>query len=400
MNCSAQSIPRARAHRASLVPPHTSLVAGPGLQPRPPKPWKRRPKSPKGQLFADLNALYRRNINRRATREGDVGQKTRRERRVVIEAALRELHRRGLELRRLKNLRAKHVRVVLLSWRERGLLPSTVSSYISHLRVFCDWLGKPQLIAMIDDYLATNPDIARRRLVADRDRSELGAGVAFEDIFTKALALDERYACTLLLMKVFGLRILEALLLRPHLVEGAKGEVRILWGTKGGRPRVLPTGMENPQRRALAWARTFAHHRAASMVPPSYTLQRWRRHCYYLNEKMGFTRADLGATPHSLRHGASCDLYQILAGAPAAVRGGTLSQADPEADRAVRKVVAEFLGHSRPHITSAYVGGVVRSSKRSKEKREIIDSSPQLGEAGPSTLGTDRTPVSDEDTPQ
>lgn len=390
---------RAGCSTRGIVPPElTPRRETP--RPRPPKPCNGRHKSPRGQLFADLNAFHRRFINRRATRDGEVGQKTRRERRVVIEAAMRELHRHGLELRRLKNLRAKHVRAVLQCWRERGLLPSTLSTYISHLRVFCDRLDKPQFVALIDDYLAANPHIARRRLVTDRDRSERGAGVVFEELFTQALALDERYACILLLVKLFGLRLLEALLLRPHLVEGPNGEVRILWGTKGGRPRVLPTIMEDVQRRALAWAQTFAQHRADSMVPPNYTLQRWRRRVYYFNEKMGFTKAQLGATPHSLRHGAACDLYEILAGVPACVRGGTLSQDDPQADRAARNVVAEFAGHSRIHITSAYLGGMGRFSNPAEVSGESVDSEDHPRETAALTLDTDSTPVSDDDKSQ
>ena len=35
-----------------------------------------------------------------------------------------------------------------------------------------------------------------------------------------------------------------------------------------------------------------------------------------------------------------------------------MSQTDPDLDRAVRTVVAEELGHSRPSIVSAYIGGV------------------------------------------
>lgn len=381
-----------------------------GLRHRPPKPCQGRPASPKGQLFTDLNAIYRRHINRRATREGEVGEKTRRERRVVIEAALRNLHRDGLKLRRLRNFRAKHVRAVIRAWRERDLLPSTLSSYISHLRVFCTWLGKTQYVELIDDYLAANPHIARRRLVTDRDRSERGAGVAFEDVFTQALALDERYACTLLLMKVFGLRIREALLLRPHLVEGPNGEVKIFWGTKGGRPRVLPIVMNDVQRRVLQWARTFAQHRADSMIPPNYSLERWRRRCYYLNQKIGLTKRQLGVTPHSLRHGAASDLYEILAGVPSAVRGGTLSVDDPEGDRAVRQIVAEFAGHSRRHITSAYLGGLLRVRERRKEDSEAVgaptppseSSTPQVGPGAVSStvsqLDAD-TPQDDDKTP-
>ncbi len=65
-----------------------------------------RRRGPLGQLYCDLNELYREHLPRRALRGGEVGMKTRRERRVVIDRALRDLHRRaGRKLHRLKNLR-------------------------------------------------------------------------------------------------------------------------------------------------------------------------------------------------------------------------------------------------------------------------------------------------------
>lgn len=315
-------------------------------------------RSPLGQLFAELNELYRVHLARRALRGGDVGMKTRRERRVVIERALRDLHASGLELRRLKNLRAKHVRQILKDWRARSLQASTLSSYISHLRTLCAWLEKPQLIVLLDAYVAAEPEIVRRRTVTDVDRSEKAAGLTVREILDRALARDARFAAQLALIGAFALRAKEAWLFRPHLAIAEDGSLQVLWGTKGGRPRLLQITLTREHHAVLDWARTFAQTRSESMIPREWSLKRWRRHFYFLCEQIGLTRRALAVTPHSLRHGVLLDLYEWLTGVPAPARGGTLARDDPHADRAAREIIAAHAGHAERHISSAYLGGV------------------------------------------
>lgn len=315
-------------------------------------------RSPLGQLYTELNALYRVHLARRALRGGEVGMKTRRERRVVIERALRDLHASGFELRRLKNLRAKHIRQILTDWRARSLKASTLSSYISHLRTLCAWLEKPQLIELLDDYVAAEPEIVRRRTVSDFDRSEKAAGLSVREILDRARLIEDRFAAQLALIGAFGLRSKEAWLFRPHLALAPDGSVQVLWGTKGGRPRVLPLTLTAEHHAVLEWARTFAQTRSESMIPRGWSVQRWRRHYYGLCERIGLTRKELAVTPHSLRHGFLLDLYEWLTGVAAPARGGTLAQEDPHADRAARELVSVVAGHAELHIASAYLGGI------------------------------------------
>lgn len=284
--------------------------------------------------------------------------KTRRERRIVIESALRELHAGGMKLRRLKNFRAKHVRYIIRAWQARSLRPSTLSTYISHLRTLCLWLDKPQLVSLIDDYVAAQPDIVRRRTVAQEDRSERGLKVSVREVMQAALALDPRFAAQLALIIAFGLRSEEAWLFRPHLALRSDGSLQVLWGTKGGRPRILPLALAQAHLAVLAWAGTFAQTRSESMIPRGWTVQRWRRRYYRLCAKIGLTRGQRGVTPHSFRHGVLLDLYEWLTGVPAAARGGTLARDNPAADRAAREIVSAVAGHAEIHITSTYLGGL------------------------------------------
>jgi len=316
----------------------------------------RQRRGPLGDLFADLNELYREHLPRRALRGGEVGMKTRRERRVVLERSLRDLHRRGFKLHRLKNLRWKHVLAMIEEWQARSLQPSTLSGYVSHLRTFCGWLGKPQLIEMIDHYIDAHPALVRRRTVTDIDRSERAAHLDVRDMLERAKSREERFAAILALMIEFGLRSLEAMLFRPHLAL-RDGVIHVLWGTKGGRPRTLQIVLTERHHAVLRWAQSFARTRSDSMIPTGWTVQRYRRRFYDLCRQIGLTRR-AGVTPHAFRHGCHLDLYEWLTGHPAAARGGTLAQTDPAADRAARQLVAFNAGHADVYVSSAYLGGM------------------------------------------
>ena len=308
------------------------------------------------QLRRELNELYRENLSRRATRGGQVGRKTERERRTVIEPALEALHASGFKLRSIWNLRGKHVRQIIASWRARGLAASTLSSYVSILRTLCRWLHKRQLLDLIDEIVAAEPQMVRRRTVTDTDRSQQGKGIPVEEILDRALAADDRFACCLALIVAFGLRAAEAWLFRPHLALQPDGGVHIDWGTKGGRPRGLRQPLTDKHRELIVWAQSFAQTKAESMIPRGYTVQRWRRRFYSLCVRIGLTRRGLGVPAHALRHGALLDLYEWLTGHPAPARGGRLAQLDPHLDRAARGIVAAHAGHADVYITSHYLG--------------------------------------------
>src|SRR5690348_13286482 len=68
-------------------------------------------------LWSSLNSLYRSHIGFRSATSGRVGEKTKAERRIVLERALRDLVKSGMKLRRIGNLKEKHVRRVLDIWR-------------------------------------------------------------------------------------------------------------------------------------------------------------------------------------------------------------------------------------------------------------------------------------------
>ena len=67
--------------------------------------------------------------------------------------------------------------------------------------------------------------------------------------------------------------------------------------------------------------------------------------------------------------GVLLDLYERLAGVPAPVRGGDAPPDSPDREREARKIVAEAAGHSRPQVSSAYLGSRRQSNVDASPKR-------------------------------
>lgn len=269
-------------------------------------------RSPLGELYADLNQLYRLHLMRRAQGEGEVRKKTRRERVVVLECALRQMHRSGLELQRLRNFREKHVNHILSHWLSRSYQPGTLATYISHLRTFCTWLDKPQLVSRIDEFTAQHAALLQRRPTAEADESRQGAEVNVVDILSRARALDERFGAQLALIVVFGLRPVESWLFRPHLAVVCHGCLAIWQDPQSGRVTTLEIELTPAHVAVLEWARSIALTPWESMIPPGWTLERWGRHFYRLCGTVGLTRRQLGRTPLGFRQAVSPDLYAWL----------------------------------------------------------------------------------------
>jgi integrase len=277
------------------------------------------------------------------------------------------------QLCHLDNFGARHAVAILQRWTDLGHASSTMATYVSHLRIFVVWLGKRELLPIIDRYCADHPGLTQRRTATDRDKSERGVGVDYAEIFRRAVATGDQYFVhQLLLIVAFGLRVREAWQFRPHLATGEFGRVEVKFGTKGGRSRTLPTPMSPVQHAVLERAQALVSSRYGSMIPPGYErTEQWARHFYHLCRRIGLTNNQLGITPHSLRHGVLLDLFEVIAGVPAPVRGGSEVPLDAAREQAAREIVAEFAGHSRLQVSSAYLGsrGRRRAVKRSAPKR-------------------------------
>jgi len=301
-----------------------------------------------------------------------VSHKTRQERAQFLRRFFRDLKlRAGFKtLPDPRNLGHKHINAMVQVWREDRLQPPTIQTYLSFLRGLAQWLGKPGFIRRPAHY---GLDLAeyQRTGIAERDKSWTAQGVDIDGLIDRVCAFDPHVGASLRLIRAFGLRRKESIMLRPHECvvpfesTGLPPEQhqceRYVWirqGAKSGRPRFVAL---NTQRReaAIAYAREVARRDThAHMGDPARNLKQNLQRFSYVLRKFGITTQGLSITAHGLRHEALIEEYIALTGEPPAVRGGGKGLT-PEKEDAARLAVSRLAGHGRRHAASAYLGAVM-----------------------------------------
>jgi integrase len=323
-----------------------------------------------------LQEIISANNDRHAIKPKSVSFKTKTERACSLFRCFHDLHALGYKIRNPYCLGGRHVRALVEDWtspqprsRQSTLSPATIQTELSHLRTFATWIGKAGLVLPAEAYVS-DPALVTRHQAATDDKSWRGHGVDADALIDKIAAYDPWVGAQLRLARAFGLRVKEAVMLRPRLAEippesasppsGWTGpHLELLRGTKGGRLRLVP--IDTPAKRAaLDVAKALVTADAQFLADPKRSLAQNLDHLGYVLKKFGITKRVLGVTAHGLRHEYAGDRYEALAGASAPVRGGT--KPDAATDEHARLHVAEELGHSRLQIVSAYVGSPRASS--------------------------------------
>lgn len=323
-----------------------------------------------------LAALIRRHNGTHAAKPKNVSYKTMQERAGFLFAFFRELRTNEEKPFRFdpRHLGNRHIRFMVRRWLARGLAPATVQQYLSFLRTFSMWIGKPQLVMDAAGYI-DDPQRHRRSYCAVEDKSWSAQGIDAERMFEAMSEIDRYAAAQLAVKSAFGLRRKEAVMLQPHRqvvtaaqagIAGAPCEcyLDLLKGTKGGRRRYLPIDSER-KRLALARAREVARHPDGHLGDPARTLKQNLRRIDYVMAKLGITQQDLGITGHGLRHEYANDLYARETGVAPPLRGGPA--VEPLLDRQARLKVARDLGHGRVQIAGAYLSGPLKKRARRSE---------------------------------
>lgn len=321
-----------------------------------PKRWK-----------AVLAALLRVYNRQHATKMKDVSFATQEDRETLLYAAFGELREAGYKLDP-RSLGDKHVKLLVTHWVARGLAAGTIQDYLAILRTFGNWIGKPGLVRQPECYV-DDPEHVKRCGVAQRDKSWIGHGVDVWQIIVELAAYDEHAAVHVLLMYMFGLRVKEVAMLRPHVdvvLATALGIVApsaeyYLWirrGAKGKRRRPIP--IDSPEKwEAIKRAQNLVSAKRGHLGYPGLSLKQTLKRISDVLTRFGITEKDLGITAHGLRHQYGHGVYRAAAGVEPPVRGGPAI--DPKLDTAARLKVAEQLGHARKQISGAYLGGILRA---------------------------------------
>ena len=260
----------------------------------------------------------------------------------------------------------RQVQAVANLWAERKLSVATVHNYLSFLRTYAAWIGRPGMVRDVATYFGADSHYVHRERTAKVDRSWIARCVEVEAKIREVTAYDPWVGMQLELCYRFGLRAKEARHFRPHVAvisrelanprdaqhfPDCKQFLRVRYGTKGGRPRDIP--VKTPEQQELI-------ERALQSVAPGHyvgapgrTAVQNANRFYNVLRRFEITKAALGVTAHGLRHQHANDRYEELAGEPSPVRGGAGAG---DADGAARMAVSSELGHGRIAITDAYLG--------------------------------------------
>jgi integrase len=337
-----------------------------------------------------LGAILKKHNHEHSAKHKGVSLKTMVDRHRFLVSFFRELRRHtrfsNLDPRQLAN---RHIEVMVDRWIERGLATATIHNYLSFLRTFAGWIGKPGMVREPQYYVGTESEHAHRTQVATRDRSWTARNVDIAAKIAEITALDPWVGLQVELCAEFGMRGKEARHFRPHSavlpreaanpVDAAAFPecdtfVRVSHGAKGGRPRDVPVVAES-QRALLVRVR-------AAVAPgmyvgrPGITSLQAQSRFYYVIRKCGISKKALGVVAHGLRHQRVNDAYEADAGGPSPVRG---AETPPPHDEAARQRAARVLGHNRLQVTSCYLG---RSVVLRKEAPSCPAPADECGSAG------------------
>lgn len=266
-----------------------------------------------------------------------------------------DLRRGGYSIMSPYNFAEKHVRWLVHRWvLEKQFAVGSVELRLTHLRAFCSWMRKSNMVGTLDDYVE-RPEGYVRSYIAKTDRSwegnQIDAAAKIEEIGRT----DAHVAIQLKLEAAFGLRAQESWRLRPARDTLPSGYLFVRDGTKGGRPRQVKIEFEW-QYDLLAEAAELAaitNPTRGSMIPALYSQEEWRRRFYAVLEKHGITKAQSGITAHGLRHQFMQQMYERITGEPSPIKGGRVVSQEMHLE-AIQKVV-KAAGHSRATKANAYL---------------------------------------------
>ena len=288
-----------------------------------------------------------------------IGKYTQYARLSILGLFIDTLHLLGFYPQYLDNISARHVRAAVDYWDSQGCVTRTLQTRLSAIRMMFAWGGRSGALPPNKELL--KPHHWRSSSVAKKDKTWIGNGLDVYEVINWVPESDTWIRFSLEFQREFGLRVKESALLKIH--EADLGDyLRVNWGTKGGRSRLVP--ITNAKQRDLIKRCKLWCPPGQSLIGPQHKTswrQARRRYDYVLGKILGINRKSLGIASHGLRCEFLCEQYFLFTGELAPVRGG--APIDSALDRAARQYIATLAGHNRPGVVSAYCGAVLRKKK-------------------------------------
>lgn len=281
-------------------------------------------------------------------------------RKAYLTKVFKTLAERNRGVRTLSQLTPRYMPDLLKVWNERDMSGTRTMQVSSQIQVYSilSWFWRVHGIEVkpFNTYAESDEEkkAFRRSFVAQRDKSWEAAGVDFDEVYQRAMKMDPVVARLLLLGKNFGMRINEALRLKP--VDNDAGDrLKITDGAKGGRPREIPyAGFGEAELRAVIEEVKEQLSPGQHAAWQGRSLKAARKHMYHMLGRLGLTKKQLGVTFHGLRTQWAIEQFERLTGAAAPVRGGSSLNYREFAEH--RRAISQAMGHNRISVTSAYFG--------------------------------------------
>lgn len=354
---------------------------------------KKHPGNPHEQVSMFLREFV---IHAGVGRKRPVSAATSTKYRHVLHSILNDLRTYKMPVQNISEIGRAHAMKLVAGWMKDGLSAATIQNRISIMRRFLQFMGKTQAIPEHNQWrelLNANGMEApeRRSTVATVSKAWDENGVDYKEVVQRVIQICPLTAVQLAMQLCFGLRVRESLEIDPKAADYGD-MLRILYGTKGGRPRDVPfssdEGVSLIQRDVLERAKTFAReHAKGRLGRKGYTLEQNARHFYHVLERAGVQRKTLGISAHGLRHQYMGHLYTEESGLPPPVsRNAKLSYTEDDLAnhrRAVR-IVQNRAGHGEEKSSGAYIGSHGRlesiRNRRVDEWIRMLEGNPRFHE--------------------
>ncbi|MBD2222764.1 tyrosine-type recombinase/integrase [Calothrix sp. FACHB-1219] len=326
---------------------------------------------------------------------------------ATLFCVINDLRDINMSIQRIDQLSRRHVIALTTYWcNALGHAPSTVQNKLSVLRKFCILTGRGDVVpkgSVLRDMLlpeGVGPDALTREQVTSWSKTWSSSGVDPHAVIDRIRQQDPQEALLMETMLAWGLRVSEALGLRPYGSEEPDG-LLVHRETKGGRWRKVRY-MSDPeqaayQRDVLSRCKSWVQgHRALGMGYAGMTLKQARKRFYNTMAKHGVSLNELGVVCHGLRHEFASNLFFDITGHRPPAEGQEPSKwfvMNRDIVRDAYRQVSEALGHWRIDISGAYLGSALKMSKGQKQRIEktvsLIAGTPSVA-AGLRAAGVDR----------
>jgi hypothetical protein len=295
---------------------------------------------------------------------------------IVLEAGMKLLHGDlRMFIQNPYNIGERHIaKLVHHWWYVQKKAPKTIAGDLSVWRKFAKWIGKDGMVKKLADYLPEVP-AEELRIKSKKEVSPawVEAGIDVKAKMQEAFLVDHRFGYLLMSQLAFGLRMQEALCLKPHKADHGNGlKVYGSDGAKNGRDRFLEIRCVE-QRMVLDMLKRVMTPRgrlgwSKNAYGKEATLKSNIDHYYYCLRKIGITKALANVCGHGLRAQFTED-GMMLKGMLPATLGGTAEQTSKEDRDRIIAQLSEDLGHSRAQVLGAYIGGMaqVRTAKKAEQ---------------------------------